>query len=139
MRPLPVLFVALLLAAPLATAQDGPAYVPYADVEWTEIVPGIDLAAVYGDWQAEPHGKLVRFAPGAAAPMHTHTHAYRGVLLQGRLTNPYAGEADPPVMGPGDAWYVPGGEPHSNACVSEEPCLFYTHGDAAWDLALVED
>lgn len=127
-----------LLAAPVA-AQDAPSHTPYADAPWTEIAPGIAFAAVYGDWQAERHGKLIRFEAGASVPLHTHTHAYRGVVLQGRLTNPYADEHEPPVMGPGDTWRVPGGVPHRNACVSDEPCLFYTHGDAAWDLAVVED
>ncbi|HMB92188.1 MAG TPA: tetratricopeptide repeat protein [Rhodothermales bacterium] len=109
-----------------------------ADVEWTELIPGVAFAAVYGDWQADAHGKLVRFAPGAVAPLHTHTYPYRGVMLQGRLTNPYVGEDEPPEMGPSDAWFVPGGVPHSNTCVSEEPCLFYTYGDARWDIEVVE-
>ncbi len=109
-----------------------------SEVEWTEVAPGVAFGAVYGDWQAEPYGKLVRFDSGSAVPLHTHTHAYRGVMVTGRLMNPYVGEDDPPVLGPGDAWYVPGGVPHSNTCVSEEPCLFYTYGDTAWDVQIVE-
>lgn len=109
------------------------------DVTWAEIVPGVSFGAVHGDWQAEAHSKLVRIDAGAAVPMHVHTHPYRGVVLEGRLTNPYPGESSPTAMGPGDSWFVPGGVAHSNACVSEEPCLFYTHADALWDVQLVED
>lgn len=35
-------------------------------------------------------------------------------------------------------WYVPGGAPHVTACVSQEPCLFYTYADGAWDIEVVE-
>ena len=40
------------------------------------------------------------------------------------------------MFGPGDSWFVPGGAAHANTCVSDEPCLFYTHADAAWDMAM---
>lgn len=135
------LLAAFLLATP-AVAQSAPceaATVRQSDLQWAEIVPGIAFAAVHGDWQAEAHGKMIRFDPGAAVPMHTHTHPYRGVMVSGRLTNPYAGEDAPTAMGPGDTWYVPGGVEHSNACVSDEPCLFYTSGDEAWDIQVVEN
>jgi quercetin dioxygenase-like cupin family protein len=74
---------------------------------------------------------------GLASPTHTHTHDYYSIVISGTVTNPFEGEEDPPEMGPGDAWCVPGGAVHRIACVSEEPCLFHTHGDALWDLQLV--
>ncbi len=42
-------------------------------------------------------------------------------------------------MGPGDYWYVPGGMAHGNVCVSDEPCVFFTYGDALWDVEMVEN
>jgi len=121
-----------------ADAADAPAPVAQADLEWVEIVPGISFAAVYGQWDAEAHGKFVRFEPGAAAPLHRHSSAYRGVMVQGRLTNPYPGE-EAVEMAPGDYWHVPAGMAHANECVSEEPCLFFTYGDAAWDITMADD
>lgn len=57
---------------------------------------------------------------------------------KGIVTNPYAGEEGEVEMGPGSYWYVPGGASHVTACVSEEPCLFYTYADGAWDIEVVE-
>lgn len=108
------------------------------DLEWTEIVPGISFAPVVGDYTREAYVKMVKFDPGVESPPHTHTHPYHGIVIQGTVTNPYRGEADPPRMAPGTYWYVPGGAEHVTACVSEEPCLFYTHGDELWDLNVVE-
>lgn len=137
------IFASILLAGMVAVpaqaqTSDDAVVLDVEEVEWTEIVPGVDFGAVYGAFTEEPHGKMVRFEPGMIAPMHTHTHAYHGVVVQGTVTNPYEGE-DPPVeMGPGTYWYVPGGVAHKTGCVSEEPCLFYTHGDALWDIQLLE-
>lgn len=122
----------------MALEADAPAVVATADLEWVEIVPGVDFAAVHGDWAEGAHAKFARFAPGMAAPVHSHTNAYHGVVVQGEFTNPYPGE-EAVVMRPGDYWYVPGGAAHSNECVSAEPCVFFTYGDALWDLDMLED
>ena len=42
-----------------------------------------------------------------------------------------------PILGPGAYGRVPGGAPHVTAFVSDEPCLFYTHADAAWDIQVI--
>ena len=48
------------------------------------------------------------------------------------------GESEPQELRPGEYWYVPGGLEHRTACVSDEPCLFYTHSEGPWDLTIVE-
>lgn len=130
----------VLALAGVAAAQmpAGAAVVAAEELEWREIVPGLDFAAVHGDWSAEAHGKMVRLAAGLASPVHRHTGDYHGVVVSGVVTNPYPGEAEPARMSAGTSWYVPAGAPHVTACVSEEPCLFYTHSDGAWDLEVVE-
>lgn len=141
-RTLVLSFTALAMPAfaAHATAQEADARGPVAqeDLEWVEIIPGISFAAAYGQWAEGAHGKFIRFDAGAAAPMHRHSSAYRGVIIQGELTNPYPGE-EAVVMGPGDYWHVPAGMAHANECVSDEPCLFFTYGDAPWDIEVVED
>lgn len=144
-RGLPLALAACLLAVGSVVAQEGtapPESVPRVllpeDHEWTEIVPGIHFAAATGVWAEEAHGKFVRLEPGVATPLHTHTGAYHGVVVAGTVTNPFEGETNPPRMGPGSYWHVPGGAPHVTACVSEEPCLVYTHSDSAWDIAVVD-
>lgn len=137
--PFAAMCLAILLAGPaLAQMPDGAVLVDAEEVEWTEIIPGVDFGAVYGTFTEEEHGKLVKFAPGLVSPMHTHTNAYHGVVIQGTVTNPYEGEESPAEMGPGTYWYVPGGAAHKTGCVSEEPCLFYTYGDEGWDIQVIE-
>lgn len=134
----PILLLAALATPGFAQAPAGAVTRAPAGIEWTEIVPGVSFGALYGDWSAEAHGKLARFDPGLASPVHTHTHAYHGVVVSGTVSNPYPGEESPPEMGPGEYWFVPAGAAHVTSCVSTEPCLFYTHSDAAWDIELVE-
>lgn len=136
-----VIIVAIGLVASSAVAQeDARAFHHPDEVEWAEVVPGIAFAATAGDWTEEAHGKLIRFEPGAAVPPHTHSLAYDGVVIEGRFTNPYPDdEGDPVVMGPGSTWHVPAETAHANECVSEDPCLIYTHQDGAWDIAVLEE
>lgn len=117
---------------------DAAALIAQEDLEWVEIIPGVEFAAVSGDWAEGAHAKFARFAPGMVAPLHTHTHAYHGVVVQGEFTNPYS-DGEGVVMGPGDYWYVPGGMAHGNECVSAEPCVFFTYSDALWDVEMVEN
>jgi quercetin dioxygenase-like cupin family protein len=129
------LVLILGFAASASAQAPAGAVVTFAEsVEWTEMVPGVSFGPVYGDWTVGPHGKLVRFVPGFASDVHTHTHEYHGVVISGTITNPYPGEETPPRMGPGTYFFVPAGAPHTTTCVSEEPCLFYTHGDHLWDI-----
>jgi quercetin dioxygenase-like cupin family protein len=137
--PATALALATALAPEAMRAQPAePIVVDMDGLEWVEIVPGVDFANVYGVFTETAHGKLARFDPGLTSPPHTHTGSYWGVVLRGTVTNPYQGAVDPPRMEVGDAWFVPGGVPHVTACVSEEPCLFYTHSDQAWDIEVVE-
>ncbi len=114
-------------------------WVELADVEWTEIVPGVEFGTLFGTWSEEAHGKLARFQPGVMSPMHTHGAGYHGVVISGTVVNPYEGEEDPPEMGPGSYWSTPAGAVHATGCVSEEPCLVYAHMNSAWDIEVVED
>lgn len=122
----------------VAPEADATALIAQEDLEWVEIIPGVDFAAVHGVWAEGAHAKFARFAPRLAIPVHRHTNAYHGVVVQGEVTNPYPGQ-DGVVMRPGDYWHVPAGMAHSNECVSDEPCLIFTYGDALWDVEIVED
>lgn len=138
--PVLLLGVAVLFGGSTVTAQpEGATLVAPDALEWVEIVPGVEFAAAYGDWSSEGHGKFVRFAPGVAIPMHRHSGEFHGVVVSGVVNNSFPGQAEPPALAAGTAWYVPGGEPHANACLSEEPCIFYTHGAGAWDVEMLEE
>lgn len=120
-------------------ASPDPAFVAPADVEWDVVLEdAVDFAALHGQWDAGPHAKLVRFQPHVASPPHRHGGAYHAVVIEGTVTNPIEGESSPVQMNAGHYWYVPAGTTHVTACVSDTPCLVYTHMDGAWDIEVIE-
>jgi hypothetical protein len=125
----------VLSAAPASAQQEAQqiAVITPAEAEWIEIAPGIAFGALFGQWQTEPHGKLVRFEPGVISGMHVHSRGYHAVVIAGTVVNPYEGEESPPEMGPGTYWSTPGGAVHATGCISEEPCLIYAHMNHLWD------
>ena len=115
---------------------------PFADLVFEhpfgEEAP-VRMATTSGDRAKGPHGTVGVFGPGFDSGPHTHTGAYHGVVLQGRMTNPFGTESDPITLGPGSYWFVPGGEQHATVCVStDEDCVFYFHADTGFDFHPIE-
>ncbi len=111
---------------------------PGWQLTYENINPMIKMATVYGDKSKGAHGTFGRFPPNFATPLHTHTGAYHGVVIKGVMTNPFAGEENPPTMEAGSYWYVPAGSPHRTTCVSQVPCEFYFYADQAFDFTPVQ-
>ncbi len=108
---------------------------PSESVDWTLGTDGVNTAQGYGDREAGEYGSFVTFPPEFVSPIHSHTNAYHGVVITGIVINPMAAEGDAPriQLGPGSYWFVPAGEVHTTACVSEIPCTFYTHSSVFFD------
>lgn len=74
-----------------------------------EIFPGVTVTTAWGE-----HVMLsfVRFAyAGALVPEHSHPHEQLGIGLEGEFELTIGGETR--VIRPGDAYWIPGGVPHS--------------------------
>ena len=80
------------------------------------------------------HGRFVRFPPGFSSPIHIHSHDYHGIVVKGVMDNPMGEEEDAIDLPPGSAYFVPGNSIHKTRCISDTPCLFYVHQNAAFDL-----
>lgn len=93
----------------------------------------VQFANAFGSRETGPHGTYGKFPGGFETPAHIHSHGYRAVVLEGQMTNPFDGEANPPVMGPGSYWAVAAGDLHTTACVSETPCVFLMWGGEDFD------
>ncbi len=106
---------------------------PAETLEFQKINPAIAMAHAYGDRSKGSHGSFGTFPAEFITPMHTHSGAYHGVVIEGMMTNPFAGEASAPLMRPGSYWYVAAGAEHATACVSKTPCKFYFYADGAFD------
>lgn len=108
------------------------------DKVFNNVMGPVDFADAYGDRASGEHGTFGRFPAGFETPMHTHTHAYRAVVLKGEMTNPFEGQADAPVMKPGSYWSVAAGTPHVTACVSDVACEFFMYGEKNFDFLPTE-
>ncbi|WP_299592732.1 DUF4437 domain-containing protein [uncultured Tateyamaria sp.] len=128
------LSLALLMTATLAQAEPiRNVTLTEEDKTFQEVMEPVAFAAAYGDRSTGEHGTFGRFPAGFETPVHTHSHAYRAVVLKGEMTNPFAGQADAPVMRPGSFWSVAANAPHTTACVSDVPCEFFMYGADTFD------
>jgi len=108
-------------------------------------LPGPLMVDAWGDRSVSAYGTLGVFPPGFAAPLHTHSHEYYGVVLKGQMTNPFGTNLErfldsdttndngDVVLAPGSHWYVPAGSQHTTTCVGPEVCWFYFHSEQAFD------
>ena len=79
------------------------------DCESAEPIDGVHLALLAGGDRMNVQGFAID--PGATIPEHSHEHEQTGVVYEGELTLLVDGE--PIVVGPGDSYAIPGGEPHA--------------------------
>jgi anti-sigma factor ChrR (cupin superfamily) len=48
-------------------------HVRQPDLAWAPFQPGVEIHRVYGDEKSGPSAILLRYAPGASIPFHTHS------------------------------------------------------------------
>lgn len=131
---------AAMVLATTALAEDhghADTHVALEDVAWMDApIPGVQLALAWGD-DATGAAWLIRMEPGAALPMHTHTHDYWGLSIAGNWVHIEAdGTAFPTV--PGDYALVKGGAVHADRCDSDIPCIGLLHFSGPRDVTLAE-
>ncbi|GAB4359118.1 MAG: ChrR family anti-sigma-E factor [Kiloniellaceae bacterium] len=99
-----------------------------AALDWQPLSDGVDVVALHpaggGTWPPRTQVLLVRLAPGAAAPRHTHEGIEATVILQGGFADQY-GQYER-----GDAWVVDGSVTHRPVALPDEPCLCLAYLDA---------
>lgn len=112
--------------------------IPADQLEFFVVADPIQFAVATGDLQNGPQGTFGRFPAHFITPVHTHSHAYQAVVISGQMTNPFEGEENPPVMGPGSFWSVAANAVHATACVSDEPCEFFMFATEGFDFTVVK-
>jgi anti-sigma factor ChrR (cupin superfamily) len=106
-------------------------------VEWVDApIPGVQLALAWGD-DATGARWLFKMDPGVALPMHTHTHDYWGLSIQGTWVHIEA-DGTEVSTGPGDYSLVRGGVVHADRCDSDIPCIGLLDFAGPRDVALAE-
>lgn len=141
---IPAVMACIMIGALGVQAEDSDAEIPSSvlavqNKQFVEVMGGpIMFADAFGSREKGPHGTFGLFPGNFETPLHTHSHAYVAVVIKGQMTNPFKGEKNPPMMGPGSFWSVAAGEEHSTACVSEEPCEFFMTGEHNFDFMPVK-
>jgi quercetin dioxygenase-like cupin family protein len=89
-------------------------YVPAGAGSRHVIFPGVDITTIAGEKMML---SVVRFEPGSKVLDHAHPHEQMGVLLEGHLEFTIGGVTR--ILGPGDAWRIPGGVLHRVTAFNE--------------------
>ncbi len=115
---------------------------PAGDLKWVDLdpngAPGVKSVDVWGDHTKSAYGGFTKFPAGFSAPLHTHTHDMKLVVLSGTFI--HTPEGKPEVrLGPGSYLMQPGGNyRHSTACDKASECLVFIESTGAFDLKPAE-
>lgn len=122
-------------------AAKSPVPIPSADLNWTDLdpvgAPGVKIAVLWGDYKSGPFGAFFKLPAGFAAPLHTHTHEMKLVIVSGTYIQGPDG-AQEFRLGPGSYLLQPGGNyRHTTSCDQASECLFFVESNGAFDLQAV--
>ena len=128
-------------SAPKAKA-GAPIVMPAADLKWTDLdptgAPGVKIADAWGDHTKGAFGAFVKFPAGFATPMHTHTNAFKIVIVSGTFVQVPDGKPEF-RLGPGSYMWQPGGNyRHTTSCDTASDCVFFAESNGPFDLKLVD-
>ena len=128
-------------SAPKAKA-GAPIVMPAADLKWTDLdptgAPGVKIADMWGDHTKGAFGAFVKFPAGFATPLHTHTNAFKIVIVSGTFVQVPDGKPEF-RLGPGSYMWQPGGNyRHTTSCDKASDCVFFTQANGKFDLKPVE-
>jgi mannose-6-phosphate isomerase-like protein (cupin superfamily) len=117
-------------------AKKGVIFVSADTAKYTETVPGVSKASLWGDDTKGPYGNFTKFAPGFNAKMHTHTNDVWITVHKGAYL--YKDDDGEKTVGPGCFIFVPGGKKHWSGGDPKEGALFYEEGAGKFDLIPAE-
>lgn len=114
---------------------------PASDMKWTDLdpgAPGVKVADLWGNRANGAFGALFKLPAGFAAPLHTHTHDMKVVIISGTYIQ--APEGKPEFrLGPGSYFLQPGGNyRHTTTCDKASDCVFLVEGKGTFDLKPVD-
>ena len=144
-----VMTVALVLAAVSGSAQTNakPAQkpaesklivMPAGEMKWTDLdpagAPGVKVADLWGNRASGAFGALFKLPAGFAAPLHTHTHDMRVVIVSGTYVQVPEGKPEF-RLGSGSYFLQPGGSyRHTTTCDKAADCVFFVESKGPFDL-----
>jgi hypothetical protein len=100
---------------------------------------GPQISVLWGDPTSGPSASLFRFPRNYGGRFHTHTADYHLSLLEGTMKHWGEGqsEADVEELTLGGYWFQPGGQVHSDNCLTEY-CIAFVKFEGPIDADYVE-
>jgi len=123
-------------------AASGPSAMAAADLKWADLdpkgAPGVKVADVWGDHAKGAFGAFIKFPAGFATPLHTHTNAFKIVVISGTFVQTPEGKAEL-RLGPGSYLMQPGGKyRHTSGCDKASECELFVQSTGKFDLIPAE-
>ncbi|HEY1250854.1 MAG TPA: DUF4437 domain-containing protein [Thermoanaerobaculia bacterium] len=128
-------FAAAVLAQGAPTT---PVFMASGDIKWVDLdptgAPGVKIADMWGDHTKGAFGSFVKFPAGFMTPLHTHTNAFKIVVISGTFLQTPEGKSEM-RLGPGSYELQPAGPyKHTTGCAAGADCVFFTQADGKFDL-----
>jgi quercetin dioxygenase-like cupin family protein len=127
--------------APQEAGGKAPVIWPAADQKWTD-APGapseVKQVTLWGDSTKGAYGAIQKFPAGFSAPLHTHSHDMRIVVISGTFL--HTPEGKPEVrLGPGSYLLQTANYRHATACDKASECVFFIESPGKFDIKMAED
>jgi hypothetical protein len=111
---------------------------PAGEMKWTDLdpvgAPGVKVVDLWGSHASGAFGALFKLPAGFAAPLHTHTHDMKVVIVSGTYLQVPQGKAEF-RLGPGSYFLQPGGSyRHTTTCDKATDCVFFVESKGPFDL-----
>jgi anti-sigma factor ChrR (cupin superfamily) len=115
-----------------------PVPMPAADLNWVDLdpvgAPGVKVATLWGDVSKSNFGAFLKLPAGFAAPLHSHTHDMKLVIVSGTYIQGPQGKPEF-RLGPGSYLMQPGGNyNHTTRCDASSDCVLFFESEGAFDL-----
>jgi mannose-6-phosphate isomerase-like protein (cupin superfamily) len=111
-------------------------YVSGDKAKFTEAIPGVSKAALWGNPEKGAYGAFTKMTPGLDAGMHTHTNDVWITVIKGAYL--YKDDAGEKRVKAGDFIRIPGGLKHWSGSDKKEGALFFEESSGAFDLIPVK-
>ncbi len=115
---------------------------PAGDLKWTDLdrtgAPGVKVADLWGNHATGAYGAFFKLPAGFAAPLHTHTHDIKVVIVSGTYIQQPEGKPEFRI-GPGSYFLQPGGNyRHTTSFDKASDCVFLAESNGKFDLKVVD-
>ena len=131
-------FVALVLvmaASPKKTAPQDRA-VAASQMHFTEAMPGISKAMLWGDPAKGPYGAITRFKKGTKVGWHTHSYDIKAVVISGTMI--YDSGSGEQRLGPGSFLQERSSVKHTTAAAPDSDLEFFEEGSGPFDIKMIK-